>query len=69
MKGACRFTVWKDSHGAVFGEGDVERLIAGESVRKVNTSRDGSGYAADWMLSGDEKKPAFVRVEEEAEGG
>ena len=53
----------------MFGEGDVERLIAGESVRKVNTSRDGSGYAADWMLSGDEKKPAFVRVEEEAEGG
>ena len=67
MKGACRFTVWKESCGAGFDEGDVERLIAGESVRKVNTSKDGSKYEADWMLSGDEKKPVFVRVEEEAE--
>lgn len=67
MKGACRFTVWKESYGAVFDEGDVERLIAGESVRKVNTSRDGSDYEADWMLSEDGKKPVFVRAEDETE--
>lgn len=67
VKGACRFTVWKESYGAGFDEGDVERLVAGESVRKVNTSKDGSKYEADWMLSEDEKKPVFVRAEDDAE--
>lgn len=67
VKGACRFTVWKESYGAGFDEGDVERLVAGESVRKVNTSKDGSKYEADWMLSENEKKPVFVRAEDDAE--
>lgn len=67
MKGACRFTVWKESYGARFDEGDVERLLAGESVRKVNMSRNGSEYRADWMLPEEGKEPVFVRVEDEAE--
>ena len=48
--GGCKFTVWKESFGAVFDADDAEKLIRGESVEKMNVSKKGNKYPAVWEL-------------------
>lgn len=61
--GGCKFTIWKESYGAVFSESDVEALLKGETIRKTNISKTGKQYEADWYLD-EENKAAFKYVNE-----
>ena len=48
--GGCHFTIWKVNFGATFSEDDIIRLFQGETLRKVNVSKAGNEYLADWTL-------------------
>ena len=61
--GGCKFTIWKESYGAVFTEEDAEALLNGETVRKTNTSKLGNQYEADWFLNKESNKVNFDYVD------
>lgn len=61
-KGGCKFTIWKESCGAVFDEDDAEKLINGERVQKTNISKEGKPYEAEWVYVRGGIKQTFERV-------
>lgn len=60
----CKFTIWKESYGAIFTEDDAKALLSGEQVEKTNISKAGLPYKAYWYMPTDKIKPVFERVEE-----